>query len=151
MTSNLTITANWSYSGGSSSGESSTTTTTTTPGKTPDQPVTATVSVTATAGVSGAANASIPDKVITDALAKAQADTRAQWKTANGIAVELAVMMPKGTTSFTATLSRNSLNSLVSAGAASLAFTGSPADGSLARSTKVDGYEMDANGVKNTK
>ncbi len=132
VTSNLTVTANWSYNGdgggGSSSGESSTTTITTTPGKTPDQPVTATVPVTATAGASGAANASIPDKAITDAIAKAQADAMAQGKTANGIAVELALTMPKGASSFTAILPCNSLNSLVSAGAAGLVFTGSPVD-----------------------
>ncbi|MEA4993054.1 MAG: S-layer homology domain-containing protein [Oscillibacter sp.] len=130
VTSNLTVTANWSYNGGggsgSSSGGSSTTTTTTMPGKTPDQPITATVPVTAAAGATGAANASVPDKAITDAIAKAQADARAQGKTANGISVGLGVTMPKGATALTATLTQNSLNSLVSAGVTSLELDGVP-------------------------
>ncbi len=113
--------------GGSSSGGSSgNTTTTTTPEKKPDQPVTATTPVTATAGTNGAASASIPEKSITDAIAKAQADAKAQGKTANGTTIALNVTMPKGATSLTANLTRNSLNSLVSAGVTSLELNGSP-------------------------
>ena len=128
---NVTVTANWSYNGGGgggnsgSSGSGSTTTTTTT-GKTPDQPVTAAVSVTATAGANNAASASIPEKSITGAIAKAQSDAKALGKTENGIAVALHVTMPKGATSLTATLTRNSLNSLVIAGVISLELNGSP-------------------------
>ena len=113
--------------GGSSSGGSSgNTTTTTTPEKKPDQPVTATTPVTATAGTNGAASAAIPEKSITDAIAKAQADAKAQGKTANGTTIALNVTMPKGTTSLTATLTQSSLNSLVSAGVSSLELNGSP-------------------------
>ncbi|TCL60941.1 S-layer family protein [Kineothrix alysoides] len=117
---------NGSSSGGSSSGSSGGTTTTTTPGKTPNQPVTAATPVTATAGTNGTASASIPEKSVTDAIAKAQADAKAQGKTANGISVVLNVTMPKGATSLTAALTRNSLNSLVSAGVTRLKLSGSP-------------------------
>jgi hypothetical protein len=130
VTSNLTVTANWSYNGGggggSSSGENSTTTTTTAPGKTPDQPVTGAVSVTATAGKNGTASVAIPEKSVTDAIAKAQADAKAQGKTANGTTVALNIIMPKGATSLMANLTHNSLNSLVSAGGTSLELNGSP-------------------------
>ncbi len=115
--------------GGSSSGGSSSSTTTpatTTPGKTPNQPATAAAPVTATAGQNSSASASIPEKSVTDAIAKAQADAKAQGKTANGTTVALNVTMPKGATSLTANLTRNSLNSLVSAGVTSLELNGSP-------------------------
>ncbi|HBR01896.1 MAG TPA: hypothetical protein DD738_04735, partial [Ruminiclostridium sp.] len=82
--------------------------------------------VTATAGKNGSASASIPEKSVTDAIAKAQADAKAQGKTANGIAVGLDVTMPKGATSLTANLTRNSLNSLVSAGVSKLELNGAP-------------------------
>jgi len=127
----VTVTANYSKNsggssgGGSSSGGSSTTTPAPTPEKTPNQPVTATASVTATAGTNGAASASIPDKAVTDVIAKAQSDATSQGKTANGISVELNVTMPKGATSLTAALTRSSLDSLVSAGVSSLEINGS--------------------------
>ena len=91
----------------------------------PNQPVTATAPVAATAGTNGVASASIPDKAITDAIAKAQSDATSQGKTANGISVELNVTMPKGTASLTATLTRSSLDSLVRAGVSSLEINGS--------------------------
>ncbi|MBB2183572.1 S-layer homology domain-containing protein [Lachnospiraceae bacterium MD1] len=132
----VTLTANWSYNGGgggngggsSSGGSSSSTTTpaTTTPGKAPNQPITAAAPVTATAGQNGTANASIPEKSVTDAIAKAQADAKAQGKTTNGTTVALNVTMPKGTTALTATLTKQSLDSLVSAGVTSLELNGSP-------------------------
>ncbi|WP_198142871.1 S-layer homology domain-containing protein [Syntrophomonas zehnderi] len=126
----LTISAKSSGGGGGGSGGTSSggDTTATTPEKKPDQPVTATASITAAAGQNGAASASIPDKTVTDAITKAQTDAKAQGKTVNGIAVALNVTLPQGTTSFTATLSRNSLNSLVSAGVSSLTLAGSPVD-----------------------
>ena len=131
----VTVTANYSKnssdnggsssSGGSSSGGSGAPTPTTTPEKKPNQPVTATAPVAATAGTNGVASASIPDKAITDAIAKAQSDATSQGKTANGISVELNVTMPKGTASLTATLTRSSLDSLVRAGVSSLEINGS--------------------------
>jgi len=135
VTTNLTVKANWNRNssggngGGSSSGggtSSGSTSTTTTPEKSPNQPVTATTPVTATAGQNGAASAAIPEKSVTDAIAKAQADAKAQGKTANGTIVALNITMPKGTTSLTANLTRNSLNSLVSAGVTSLELNGFP-------------------------
>jgi uncharacterized repeat protein (TIGR02543 family) len=132
---NVTVTAGWSYTGGSggsgdgsgsSSDSSATTPTTTTPEKKPDQPVTASVPITATAGTGGTASAVISDKTITDAIAKAQADAKAQGKTANGTSVELNVTMPQGANALTATLTPNSLNSLVNAGVTSLEINGAP-------------------------
>lgn len=114
-----------SGSGGSSS-SSPTTPAAITPGKTPNQPVTATASVTATAGKNGSASASLSEKSITDAIARAQADAKAQGKTANGATVALNITMPKGATSLTANLTRGSLNSLVSAGVISLELNGTP-------------------------
>lgn len=162
VTSNLTIKANWSQNssdtdngsssgGGSSSGDSSSSsgsssssdsssagTSTAAPaaanaGKNLNQPVIVAASVTATAGANGTASADISDKAITDAIAKAQADAKAQGKTASGISVALNVTMPKGGTSLTATLTRDSLNSLVNAGAASLTINGSPVSVSFDR------------------
>ncbi|MEL7621950.1 MAG: S-layer homology domain-containing protein [Clostridiales bacterium] len=126
----VTVTAGWAYIGGDSTGSDSSSggssSTTTTPEKKPDQPVTATAPVTATTGTNGTASATIPDKAITDAIAKAQADARAQGRTANGISVELDVTMPQGATSLTATLTQNALNSLVSAGVSQLELDGTP-------------------------
>lgn len=130
---NVIVTAAWSYngsgssnSGGSgSSGDSSSTKATTIPEKEPGQPVMVVSHITATAGANGAASAAIPEKSVTDAIAKAQADAKTQGKNAKGIAVELDVTMPKEATSLTVTLTRNSLNSLVSAGVSSLTINGS--------------------------
>lgn len=112
--------------GGSSSGESSTTTTTTTSEKKPNQPVTVSTPVTATAGKKGTASATISDKTIIDAIAKAQADAKSQGKTTNGISVALIVTMPQGGTSLTVTLTQNSLSSLVNSGVTSLEVNGAP-------------------------
>ncbi|SCL91813.1 Endo-1,4-beta-xylanase A precursor [Sporanaerobacter sp. PP17-6a] len=132
-----TYTSGGGNSGGSSDGSSSgsssfaggtTTPAVTIPEKKPDQPVTVVVSVMATSGTGGAAaSAAIPDKTITDAIAKAQSDAKSQGKTANGISVVLNITMPRKATAFTATLTRNSLNSLVSAGVTSFEINGSPA------------------------
>lgn len=141
--SNTTVTANWKYnsggggstgggggygsSSGGSSTESPTTQTTILPEKKPDQPVTVAAPVTATAGENGAANTVIPDKVITDAITKAQAEAKAQGKTKHGISVELNVTMPKSTTSLTVALTQSSLYSLVNAGVTSIKINGYPA------------------------
>jgi uncharacterized repeat protein (TIGR02543 family) len=133
FTGNATIYAQWTYTGGDngsipSSGGSATPATpaSTTLAATPGQPVTAIASVTATAGANSTASANIPEQAVTDAIAKAQADANAQGKTANGISVAVNVTMPQGTTSLTATLTRNSLNSLVSAGVTDIEINGSP-------------------------
>jgi uncharacterized repeat protein (TIGR02543 family) len=140
FTEDQTIYAHWTYTGGSDhddddddsgsdSGSSfdnrTTTPATTTSEKTPSQTVMAEASVTATPSQNGWATASIPEKSVTDAIAKAQADAKAQGKTANGTTVALNITMPKGATSLTANLTRHSLNSLVSAGVTSLALNGS--------------------------
>ncbi len=137
FTQNTTIYAHWTYTGGngpSSPGSGSSpegpatpaTPASAAPAATPGQPVTAIASVTATAGTNGATSAAIPEQAVTDAIAKAQADAKAQGKTANGISVAVNVTMPQGATSLTAALTRNSLNSLVSAGVTGLEINGSP-------------------------
>ena len=132
MSSALTVTAIWSYNGGGGGGSyTPDIPATIIPEKKPDQPVMATAPVTATRGTNGTASATIPEKAITDAIAKAQADARAQGKTANGISVALNVTMPKGTTSLAATLTRNSLNGLVSAGVTEFEISGAPVSLSL--------------------
>ena len=127
VTSNLTVTAGWRYNGGGESGDGGGSSTVpsapSAPEKKPDQPVTATVPITAT-GQNGSASASIPDKTVTDAIAKAQTDAKAQGKTANGIAVALNVSMPQGATALMATLTRSSLNALVSAGVTDFSING---------------------------
>ena len=120
-----------SSSGGSSGGGSSPSgsrspTTTATPKKKPNPPVTAAAFITATVGTNGAANASIPDKSIFNAITKAMADAKAQGKTTNGVSVALNVTMPKGSTALTATLTRSSLNSLVRAGVTNIEVNGAP-------------------------
>ncbi|WP_034861266.1 S-layer homology domain-containing protein [Ruminiclostridium cellobioparum] len=123
----VTVTANYrqnSSGGGSPSGGGFTPPAT--PQTKPNQPTAGTAPVTAVAGTNGTASASIPDKAITDAISKAQADAKAQGNASNGISVELNVTMPQGATSLTTTLSQSALNSLVSAGVTSLTINGSP-------------------------
>ncbi|MFT4105410.1 MAG: S-layer homology domain-containing protein [Lacrimispora sp.] len=86
----------------------------------------ATTPVTATPGTNGTAIAEIPDKAITDAIAKAQSDAKAQGGTSNGTAIALDIAMPDGTNALTATLTSNSLNSLVGSGVTSLVLNGAP-------------------------
>lgn len=123
-----TKTPDWSSDDGSSTGGGGSTTapsTPSTPEKKPNQPVTGVAPIAAVTGANGLARANISDKSITDAIIKAQADAKKQGKTSNGIAVELSITMPMGATSFVATLTRNSLNSLVNAGVTSLRIKGS--------------------------
>lgn len=96
------------------------------PGKNPNQPVTAATAVTATAGANGAANATISEKAVADAIAKAQADAKSQGKTANGISMALNVTMPKNAVSLSATLTQNTLQSLASTNVTSLEINGAP-------------------------
>ncbi|WMJ77637.1 MULTISPECIES: S-layer homology domain-containing protein [unclassified Sedimentibacter] len=85
------------------------------PEKSPGQPVTAAVPITAIYGQNGTAIASITDGAILHAIAKAQSNAKMQSKIANGIAVELDITTQNSATSLTAKLTRSSLNSLVSA------------------------------------
>lgn len=126
---NGTLTVNVLSSGGDSSSGSDTVTTA--PEKQPDQPVTSEISVTATVGQNDTADASIPDKAITDAIAKAQADAKAKGKTANGIGIALNVNMPQGASSLSLPLSQNALQSLVNAGVMNLTFNSGIASLSL--------------------
>lgn len=119
---NGTLTVNNPPPGGDSHTPS--TPATTTPEKRPDQPVTVAATVTTTEGTNGTASAAVSDKTITDAIAKAQADAKAQGKAANGISVELNIAMPQGASSLSLTLSQNALQSLVNAGVTSLTIGG---------------------------
>lgn len=123
FTANTTIYAHWTPSGSFDGSTSSAAI----PEKHPDQPVTTTTSVTASSRESGIAGVSIPDGAIADAIAKAQHHAQAQGKTVNGIAVGVNVTMPQGTVSLSATLSKNALQNLVSAGVSSLEINGAPA------------------------
>lgn len=118
--------------------------------------VTVPVGGTTTAGQKGVANASIPEKSITGAIAKAQADAKAQSKTVNGTNVALNVTMPKGATSLTATLTKRSLDSLVSAGVKRFELNGSPVTVSfdtkaLAEIQKQRVYDLTINYQKDSK
>ncbi|WP_283606452.1 GLUG motif-containing protein [Faecalispora anaeroviscerum] len=108
-----------SSSGGSSDSDSPVTPVTKAPEKRPDQPVTASVSITAV-GTKDTVGAAIPDKVITDAIAKAQSEAKAQGKTADGISVALNITAPQGTSTLSATLSQTALKALVDASVTSL-------------------------------
>ena len=81
----------------------------------PNQPVTVSAPVTATAGTNGTASAAIPDKSITEAIANAQEEVKKQGNTANGISVYLDVRIPEGASSLSLTITHASLSSLVSA------------------------------------
>lgn len=98
------------------------------PEKKSDQPVTVSVSVNTTPGPNGTASALIPEKDLNDAIAKVQADARAQGRTENGIAVMLNVTMPQGTASLDLTLTQASLQSLIRAGVVSLMINSAPID-----------------------
>jgi uncharacterized repeat protein (TIGR02543 family) len=174
---NVNITANWSYSGGHvggggtpgngetpsniPSGDSSSTPIIKTPEKKPNLPVTATATITATARVNGTATVSISDKVIKDAITRAQKEAKQKGSAENGdtengntengntengnvgnnesdygnagygISVELNITMPKGLTALTATLTQNSLQMLINAGVSSLKINGGAASLSL--------------------
>jgi uncharacterized repeat protein (TIGR02543 family) len=97
---NVNITANWSYSGGyvggggtpgngetpnnTPSGGSSVTPIIKTPEKKPNLPVAAIASITATARANGTATVSIPDKVIRDAITRAQNEAKQKGNVENG-------------------------------------------------------------------
>lgn len=101
-----------------------TVTPTVTPERMPNQPVSAVTPVTATVGTNGVASALIPDQAVIDAIAQAQADAKAQGKTADGISVELDITVPKRATSLSAVLTRSSLDRMISDGVDSLEING---------------------------
>ncbi|MFT4105186.1 MAG: S-layer homology domain-containing protein [Lacrimispora sp.] len=86
------------------------------PGRRPNQPVMAAMPITAAAGVNGSASVSVPDGAIAEAIFRAQADAKTQGKTANGIAVELNIVLPEGTASISSVFSASALQSLADAG-----------------------------------
>lgn len=85
------------------------------PEKSPGQPVTATVPITAIYGQNDTAIAPITNEAILHVIDRAQSDAKTKSKNASGIAVELDVTTQNSSTSLTAKLTRSSLNSLVSA------------------------------------
>ncbi|MEA4971434.1 MAG: MBG domain-containing protein [Candidatus Pelethousia sp.] len=120
----VTVTANWSYSGGGDNGGGSYIPPTTAPSATPPSlPAIAAASVTATGGANGIAHVNIPASAIADAIAGAQS---MQGSSANGISVELNVTMPQGVTSLTAAIPQSALQSLVTAAVNQLAINGAP-------------------------
>lgn len=119
------VTVNQPYSGGNDSG--SYTPPAPTPSQAPpNQPVTRTMSVTATEDANGTAGVNIPENIIDDIIAKAQADARVQGNTAKSISIGMNVTMPRGASSLTATLTQGSLDSLVSAGVSQFELNGAP-------------------------
>jgi|LSQX01.1.fsa_nt_gb hypothetical protein len=127
ITSNLTVKAIWRYNGSGSTDGSGNTggdsgsgsyipPVSTPPQAQSSQLVTPIILVTATAGANGTAGVNIPENAITDAIAKAQADAKAQGNMVNGISVGMNVTMPRDVSSLTATLTQGSLDSLVNAG-----------------------------------
>lgn len=126
----VTLNAVFRYvGGGSSSGDndsdnSSAPTVTIPPTAQPDWPTIGSVSGK-TAGTNTQRSFAITDSLVKTALEKAQAEAKAQNRTAYGIGVQLALDTP-ATAGLTATLERAALNRLVSAGAKQLEITGAP-------------------------
>ena len=126
----FTVNAAPGPSGGNSGGGSSdkhdspATTIIITSGKKPDQPITALTEVPAASGPDGTAGATIPDKTIADAIAKAQAEANKQGKTENGVAIALNITSPGGITAQSVTLSPASLKALADADVSSLEING---------------------------
>ncbi|WP_250229827.1 S-layer homology domain-containing protein [Anaeropeptidivorans aminofermentans] len=111
-----------SSSGGSSSDDSSSAVTTSE--KKPDQPVIG--SVNASGKVSdNHAVIIITDSMVKTAIEKAQADAKAQGKTANGIGAEVSLSVP-GAKSFTIITERAALNRLVSTNVKLIQIAGLP-------------------------
>ena len=129
---NVTVTAIWSYSGGSGGspgggfvggsggGDNTGNNTTDNSDSTevqqeikPDQPTIGSASVKAKKGTGNSAKAEIPAKTITDAIAKAQAEATEQEKTENGIGVSLSVSNPAGTKSLKIVLTQSGLTQLL--------------------------------------
>ncbi|ADY55364.1 S-layer domain-containing protein [Syntrophobotulus glycolicus DSM 8271] len=77
--------------------------------KQPDYPVTAEISVTATADKNGHATATIPESAIADAIKKAATAAKSQGKTENGISISVTVNTPANTKSLGLVLSQSVL------------------------------------------
>ncbi|MEA4847496.1 MAG: S-layer homology domain-containing protein [Clostridiaceae bacterium] len=98
--------------GGGGGSSSSGTKVTIQPDKKPDQPVIAGFSATPALDGNGHATATIPQQSVADAIAKAQADAKAQGNTANGIGVSLETQNPAGTNSLGIVLTQPTLELL---------------------------------------
>jgi hypothetical protein len=141
VTQNMTISATWSYNGGSGNGgggnggggngggnsddssnrgHSNDTPAPTTTEIRPEQPVIALIPITATAKTNGTANAIVADKIISDAISKAKEGAKAQGKTVNSITAVFDITLPKKATAFTLVLTHDSLQSLIHAGVTNL-------------------------------
>lgn len=112
----VSVTANGTTYAGTISGYSATLTAVYTP-STPSYIAPPANTVNATLGASNTANANIPDDVVGSALKKALDDAAAQGKPAY---VTINVNVPQGTSSLSASLSQNALESLINAGVGSL-------------------------------
>lgn len=137
ITGAMTVTALWTYnsgsggnpgSGGSSGGGSVSNepTPTVQPGKIPNQPVRAEITVTAKADKTGLSTVAVSEQSITNTIAKAQTEAKTEGTTDIGICVALNVTMPKDSDSLNLTLTSNSLQSLINANVQNLEINGSP-------------------------
>lgn len=121
VTSNLTVIAKWSYSGGgtnSGRGRGSSeysTPITIRPEKNPDWPVIAEYSTTPATNNSGHVKVTILQKTVSDAIAKAQSVGMEQGKTVNGIGVAVNIDLPNTFKSLAIVLPRPMLDSLIDA------------------------------------
>lgn len=77
--------------------------------------ITLNISVTATLDKEGIAIASISDKTIKDAIAKARADAKAKGQSENDISIKLEIALPEDATSCSIMMSQDSLQALVEA------------------------------------
>lgn len=105
-------------SGGGSSGSGSSgngSPTVITPDKKPDQPVVAGTTVTATTGNNGFATATIPQAIVTNAIAAAQTQASQQNKAANGIGVAVSVNAPSTAHALGIVLTQPTLQRLITA------------------------------------
>jgi uncharacterized repeat protein (TIGR02543 family) len=116
----VTVTASWSYSGGSGgssgsgdSGSPASPTPTIAPDKRPDQPVVAAAPLTPTVDKSGKATVTVPFKTVADIISKAAAEADQQGKTADGIGVSLKMKKQTGTKSLDIVLTQAVLKKLI--------------------------------------
>ncbi len=108
----VTLTARSGSSGGSSSGSGSPAVITS--DKKPDQPIVAGTTVAATAGNNGFATATIPEAIVTNAIATAQMQASQQNATASGIGVAVSVEAPSTTSALEIVLTQPTLQTLIS-------------------------------------
>jgi hypothetical protein len=90
----------------------------------PGQPVKAIVSVTPKVDAVGHATADIPEKAVSDAIARALAEAAAQGRTTDGIRIAFDIELPDNADSLGVVLSPAILKNLVDAGVKSLVING---------------------------